>query len=303
MQMLVLVSALAFILGLAIQRGTTCAVLAIEELIEHRRADRFLGFFECGMWAALMLFLLGRPADGGTYWSFGWSLFVGAALFGAGAAINGACAFGTIGRLGNGRFEYTLTIAAAWVAMQGVSALGWAPASGDAPASEDRMTGLSALALVICVMAIRWCVRRRKLRSFLKIAVTMAVIGAVGAALGALHRPWPWMNSVMAAPELSIATFCSLFFLVSGAVIGGILGGQFRIRKPSSAEVMKRLGGGAMMGAGVLLVPGGNDALILYGVPQGDLRAITAYLTVLASISLTLVAIGGVSPRWRRPTS
>ncbi|MCI0757118.1 hypothetical protein [Teichococcus vastitatis] len=90
----------AFMLGGAIQFGTICAVRAAEELVEHRRADSFLGFFECSLWALLVAWASGVALA--TPWAPpGW-LCLDAVLFGAGAAVNGGCAFGSVARLGEG---------------------------------------------------------------------------------------------------------------------------------------------------------------------------------------------------------
>lgn len=45
------------------------------------------------------------------------------------------------------------------------------------------------------------------------------------------------------------------------------------------------------MGAGASFIPGGNDTLILSGVPQGDIRAIAAYLLMLAVIAVLVKAV------------
>ncbi len=299
MSEILLVAVLAFVLGVAIQRGTTCAVLAVEELMRDRRADRFLGFFECGLWAAVALRLLGG-ADGGSAWS-GWGmLLVGTALFGVGAAINGACAFGTVARLGNGRFEYLLTAIGAFAAIRMMMATGWAGMPSTAPPHGNDTTFSTIFILLTAVMILRWSRRRRMLRSFAILGMLMAVIGATGAVLGQLHQPWPWMSALGALPDVEPVVVAGLVSMIAGAVASGLIEGRFQLSRPSLAGIVRRLGGGALMGAGVSLVPGGNDALILQGIPNGDVHAILGYLVMLAAIALTLTVTQGISPPWRK---
>ncbi|MDT0618616.1 YeeE/YedE thiosulfate transporter family protein [Salinisphaera sp. P385] len=299
MAILVAVALLAFVMGVAIQRGTTCAVLAVEELLRHRRADRFLGFFECGLWAALSLSVLGAQPASALFESPLLSLLGGACLFGLGATLNGACAFGTIARLGNGRLEYLLTAATAWMVIAAISSLGWSRVPDPNALSNGVMAAALAVGLLVSVMLVRWRVRRRRLRSFVTLGALMAIIGVAGAMLAVIHQPWPWMNTLAALPDVGMASAVGLLALIFGAMASGVVGGQFRVSAPSATAIVRRIGGGALMGAGTALVPGGNDALILYGIPQGDARALGAYLVMLSTIAAALIITGGLPSAWR----
>lgn len=50
---LLLVALCAAVVGFAIQRGTTCVVRAVDDVVYRGRPDHFLGFGECAVWAAL----------------------------------------------------------------------------------------------------------------------------------------------------------------------------------------------------------------------------------------------------------
>jgi len=302
MSVLSLVAVLAFVLGVAIQRGTTCAVLAVEELMRHRRADRFLGFLECGLWATLALRLLG-DAGGGPLWS-GWiMLLVGAATFGAGAAINSACAFGTIGRLGNGRLEYLLTAVGVFAAIRTITTMGWTVTPSIASTrDEGPWVGLILLSLTAIVI-LRWYLRRRTPRGFATLGIVMMVIGTTGAALGHLHQPWPWMKALGTLPAAEPVAAVALASMVAGAVANGLIQRRFRLSRPPITGLLARFGGGLLMGVGASLVPGGNDALILQGIPSGSAHAVVGYLTMLFAIALTLRLGQGISPPWRKASS
>ncbi len=105
----VLIVCLSFVLRAALNRGSTCAVLATEELVLRRRPSRFIALFEAALWgvlclAAMRVEMLFRPG-----W-LSWSLVIsGSVLFALGAVLNGACAFGIAGRVGSVQSEYLLS--------------------------------------------------------------------------------------------------------------------------------------------------------------------------------------------------
>lgn len=296
----ILIFALAFSLGLAIQKGSVCAVLAVEELIRSRRASRFIGFLECGMWVGIIIWALGgtptAPPLSGLM-----VLSVGAVLYGVGSAINGACAFGAIARLGNGRFEYLMTGAAAAVTLKIVNIYTVAPALTDGDTPEKISTLVPFLVGLIVLMALRWFVRRNaSFWAFAKVGVVMALIGGLGATIGHLHQPWPWTDTLSALPDVDALALITLLALILGALAGGIWGGRFSPNWPTLGGLRDRTFGGALMGAGIALVPGGNDALILRGIPNGSLPAVYGYFVLLLAIALVLKLRGGVFPPWRR---
>ncbi len=55
--------------------------------------------------------------------------------------------------------------------------------------------------------------------------------------------------------------------LLGGAVFGGWTAKILKHTVPDAISVLRCLGGGAMMGAGGALIPGGNTGLVLVGMP------------------------------------
>src|SRR5258708_39060968 len=55
--------------------------------------------------------------------------------------------------------------------------------------------------------------------------------------------------------------------LLVGAILGGVSAGRFKIRVPDLIGIVRHLAGGILMGAGALLIPGGNTTLALVGLP------------------------------------
>jgi uncharacterized membrane protein YedE/YeeE len=52
---------------------------------------------------------------------------------------------------------------------------------------------------------------------------------------------------------------------------------------------IRNLLGGLFMGLGVALIPGGNDALVLYAIPSLSPHALPAYLAMAAGIAAALL--------------
>jgi hypothetical protein len=102
----------AGVMGFAIQRGGTCTVAAVEEIVDKRSARRLLALGEASLWVAGGLLLAQAlhllPAMPAGYALGGWTI-AGGALLGIGAWVNRACVFGAIARLGSGEWSYALT--------------------------------------------------------------------------------------------------------------------------------------------------------------------------------------------------
>ena len=108
-----LVAALcAGVMGYAIQRGATCTVAAVDEVVTQRTFARLLSLLEAALWVAGGLVVAEAlhvlPKMPAGYAVSGWTV-IGGALLGLGAYINGACVFGAIARFGSGEWAYLLT--------------------------------------------------------------------------------------------------------------------------------------------------------------------------------------------------
>jgi toxin CptA len=81
------------------------------------------------------------------------------------------------------------------------------------------------------------------------------------------------------------ARFMLLLAMLLGAVWGGWTAGRFRSTRVNAAQALKCTLGGVLMGWGSLLIPGGNDGLILVGMPLLWPYAWVAFLTMALSIA------------------
>ena len=102
----------AGVMGYAIQRGATCTVAAVDEVVAQRSCRRLLGLLEAALWVAGSLIVARTlnllPAMPAGY-AVSWWTVIGGALLGLGACINGACVFGAIARFGSGEWAFIVT--------------------------------------------------------------------------------------------------------------------------------------------------------------------------------------------------
>ena len=105
--------ALVFLLGMAIQRGNTCTVVAVDDIVHRKSWDRFLAIASAWFLVAgglvLMHLATGLMVKAKLFPVTVWSV-AGGVLLGIGAVVNGACTTGTIARIGSGEYIFGLTI-------------------------------------------------------------------------------------------------------------------------------------------------------------------------------------------------
>jgi Sulphur transport len=95
-------------------------------------------------------------------------------------------------------------------------------------------------------------------------------------------------RSMMAASLLARGML--LAFLLLGAVLGGWSAGLLRSTRISARGLLACFAGGMLMGWGSLLIPGGNDGLILVGMPLLWPYAWLAFATMCISIACATLA-------------
>jgi toxin CptA len=316
---IVVATILAFSIGFALQRGRICAVLAVQEGVEQGRWRRFLSLLECAGWA--MIGLLAADALGIkplSAWAWTSSLplaAAGGAVFGVGALVNGSCAFGSATRLASGEVSLIALVAGFVVGfgfMQGgglsapvspvdlelAASAGGFLALGLASFAAWRLgqvlrAGLSPSVAIGHLSAPRW-----------PPGLAMFVIGAANVALVMAAANWSYLSvlgdAVTGSGAVTWPRLLTIAFFFAGAVVGALTAGRFRWRGASWAELALRLVAGVLMGAGASLIPGGNDALILFGMPLLQPAAFAAFAAMVATMALAFALRRAMSRFTRR---
>lgn len=301
----------AGLMGYAIQRGATCTVAAVEELLDKRRARRLIAMAEASLWVAGGLALgklLGAlPAMPAAYPVTVW-VFVGGALLGFGAWLNGACVFGAIARFGSGDLNYLATPIGYYLGCLTVGPLFGAP-NPDPLAAESLVLRASSAVAPLVVAFAAWrivppllgalrspsrgeaAVRVLAGRVWAPHAAT-GVIGVTFVAILLLVGVWAYTDVLAQLARggtmlLALGVLC-LLALFAGALLGGWTAGRLRAVRFTATGVAKCLAGGALMAWGTLLIPGSNDGLILIGMPLLRPYAWLAFATMCVTIAAAL---------------
>lgn len=266
----------AALMGYAIQRGATCTVAAVGEIIESGTTHRLVALMEAALWVAgglliaRQLGIVMRLPDGV---AVSGRTVAGGALLGLGAWLNRACVFGAIARLGSGEWAYLATPIGFYLGALTLPLIIAMPMPK--PVTEAEM--LAHFPAWLCWLAIPFAFWRltamlgKSGRTIWSPHEATIVIGITFIVLLIFAGPWTY-TELLADSARGMATDIGgravLFVgLLAGAWYGGWSAGRFRSRRISAAEVGRCLGGGLLMGWGSLILPGGNDNLILVGMP------------------------------------
>ena len=293
-------------MGFAIQRGGTCTVAAIDEIVGQRRANRLVAMFEASLWVAgglaiaQLLHVSGGIAGGVKI--DGWTI-AGGVLLGVGAWVNGACVFGAVARLGSGEWAYALTPVGFYLGCLTAPLFG-RPAP--APTAFSPLLGAATLLAPVFVIYALWRVwpvvahlrhtdraDRLRERVWAPHAATIVIGVTYVVALLTAGR-WTYTD-VLAdlAAGMSGALGVGIVLLVAlfaGALFGGWTAGRWRSAAPPAGQLMRCFAGGLLMGWGSLLIPGSNDGLILIGIPLLYSYAWLAFSTMCVTIAAALLA-------------
>lgn len=284
-------------MGYAIQRGATCTVAAVDELMGQRRARRLASLAEAALWVAgglLIAQALGvLPMMPAGHALSGWT-FAGAALLGLGAWVNRACVFGAVARFGSGEWAYALTPLGFYLGCLSVAAL-FAP-----PAPQPLAEASPVLAAPPVVMWLFLAFAAWRLQREWRAGGTLAarvwsphtattVIGITFVLMLPLVGAWAYTDLLAAAARGMASNVAARVLLalalLGGAVWGGWTAGRWRSTRPGAIDLLRCLAGGALMGWGTLLIPGSNDGLILIGMPLLWPYAWVAFATMCVVIA------------------
>lgn len=302
-------------MGYAIQRGGTCTVAAIDEVLRKRRVNRLLSLLEASVWVlgGLLIanaFNLMPPMPAG-YVITPW-MVVGAALLGLGAAINRACVFGAIARFGSGEWAYLAApvgffigcvlwqvLGQTLLANHAPQKIATASIAFQAPAVLAWMIGAWMLWRLVNLVIVSINHPKTVLAKVWQPHAATVVIGITFFFVLFLAGPWAytdaladWARRMM---DNTLQRSLLLLALLAGAVYGGWTAGRFKSAGITLPDIARCLIGGALMGAGSVMIPGSNDGLILTGMPLLWPHAWISFSVMCVTIAFFLKA-----PQWLR---
>lgn len=290
------------LLGAALSRVSLCAVAAVQQGVvagDYAGAQRLLSaasaagivLLLCSAWAPMRLSLPGGlPIT--------LALLCGALLLGAGALLNGACYLGSVLYLGNGNMNFLFTLlglgAGSWAAGRWHhTSLLSATATAAAVPAALRWAGVALFALLALLL-----LSKRERRRTLAGAV---LAGVVAGLVYARHPGWSYGQVIDALAggdwsRMSWLANLAALALFAGAIGASCYAGRWQWQRPRVVRALRCLGGGAVMGLGAKLIPGGSDMLLLWSIPGLALYGALAYAIMLA----LLAAVFSGAEIWRR---
>jgi len=271
--------ACAAIMGFAINRGATCMVAAVEQAVRQRRANRIVALAEASVWVAggmVLASIVGLMPKPVLQHPISAMTIVGGALLGLGAYVNKACVFGSVARFGSGEWHYVATplgFLAGCVLVLPLLKTQMPVAAMQGPPHFSLIFG-AALILFGLWRGIGLLRAARQGVLSAHIWAPHQATSVIGLAfvimlltVGAWTYPEALAELARGMTMDSAARFALFAALLAGAAWGGAArrredGGKWSIRGAVSC-----FAGGALMGMGSVMIPGGNDNLILVGLP------------------------------------
>lgn len=286
----VLLLLLTLTLGTLLSRISLCAVAGMQQLVMARNYVGLTRLLLAASGSGLSLLLLAGLLSDHVWLPtdpiYHAGIIAGGALLGLGAMINGGCYLGSVLYLGTGNLNFLFTLVGIGLGLRGAEVLAPLPIAV-APGLHMAtgylwLAGLSAFSLIVVVL-MRW----RRVKGQWLALLTGLLAGIVyarqpgwsyGSALEALAHGRSGLSHWRA--DLAAVT------LFAGAIGSATLAGRFHLQWPMLKRASRCFAGGAIMGCGAALVPGGNDNLLLWAIPGLTLYGLLAYGLMLGVIGL-----------------
>ena len=316
---LLLACLFAGLLGFAAHRASICTVRAVAEVMSARSAFMLASIGKSALWVIALtlpfLWLMPTAASQIGGWQLTVISLLGGFLFGLGAAINGACAYSTMARLVDGELRMLVSIGGFAVGVATFLALvdlEWLARPAKAPAllgsalSFALFISLALAAWAIYEVPRLWRQRPKHLRVThrvlapqYRLSTAALLIGIASAAIllliGSPGYTLTLQNMVqgligVGAMPAATRTIVMLAAL-AGMLASTLQRGSFRLDWRPQASWLRNIFGGALMGLGAALVPGGNAVLVLYAVPSFSPHALPAYGALIVGAAAGLLAL------------
>ena len=297
-----LIIVFAFGLGFALSRASTCTVAATTRWVTQGKFDWLFGIMIAVCWSAvtLMLLRMAFPSqiDTPPIVPLNLTLLAASIVMGMGAFLNHGCFIGTVGRISSGDLSYVMTfVGLACARVVGDQGVVYETFHQDALASSFSMESIvfwAAIAIFVSVFIYSFI---RILRRRQEAIIALCVMGVFAALTFASNPDWSyeaWIGRIVNGKGFSgnYEIEFTVLALFSGATLSSILNGKFALQAPRPSIMALCFAGGMLMGLGAKFVPGGNDTLLLWTIPNFAIHGFVAYLTMVATVAVLVKTLG-----------
>ena len=313
----------AAVLGFAAHRASICTVRAVAEIMSARTAFMLASIGKSVLWVVALtlpfFWLMPAAARGLNGWPLTLTALTGGFLFGVGSAINGGCAFSTMARLVDGEVRMAGTIggfALGIFVFVVLVDLKWLEHPHPAPAFIGSVLmfaivlSLALLAWALYEVPSIWRNRPKNLRLHhmalapqYRLSTAAMLIGVSGTVifllLGAPGYTITLQNMVLGAIDMdmlpALMGVILMLAVLTGMLASTLQRGSFRLDWRPRLHWLRNVFGGTLMGLGTAMLPGGNDSLVLYGIPAFSPHALPAYAALLAGVTAGLLVMKHVA--------
>jgi hypothetical protein len=143
------------------------------------------------------------------------------------------------------------------------------------------------------ILMLRLALSLRTKASYLRLTLSMGLTGITFTALAILAPQFSITTPVGSILTIPVAGVLICIFIFGGSLVSArVRNRRFILKWPKIKCVFRRMGGGVMMGLGALLIPGGNDELLMVGLPMGAWQAGLAYAVLVLSLIALIAGFG-----------
>ncbi len=294
----------AFAVGFAMKYGGLCTYAATLQILRGGRFERLLAFFAAAARAALVIVPsswfrpeTAMPERTHARWP---PALAGGMLLVPGAHLNRGRVFGTFVQLAGGNLTYVATlfglVAGAvggrlWLADPAAIKTGAPLAGTPGPAAFFWLSVAGLVALLHLLSGGNTPGGRR--RAPLPAILVALVLGVGGGGLFAAIAGWDFAAVLtrtayraidVAATGPAALAMWSTLAMVAGGIVAAVSPNRFAWQAPALMPALASLVGGALMGLGAIVLPGGNDGLLLSGIPALAPHALIGLAVMLATM-------------------
>lgn len=297
---------LTFLIGFIANRTTLCAVRAAREIVIEKKAWLLVSFIQIIGWAMLVFILLEQlPGLSIAYqhrYPFSHLTLVGGFLFGIGAALNNGCALHTLVRLGRGDLRMFISLSGLVGGAYLCNAY-MLPHVSEAPPLLPQFSFvnvygsqyLTYTAILALITGLFWLMKNIRLKTLWKTLTVSryslsggaALIGIFNGVLFCFAGNWTYTYHIVShttgdSSQISILAVGMTLSLFAGLTFSAWQSDGFKLIYRPQSNWLRYFLAGILMGIGIIFIPGGNDVLLLNGIPSLSPHALPAYLSIIA---------------------
>jgi hypothetical protein len=160
--------------------------------------------------------------------------------------------------------------------------------------------GILPLMGILALLALaRFAITREGEKNFWLLSLTMSAVGLTFVLLAILTPLFSITASIETIVSVPVAGAVTIAGISFGSITSAALREhRFLIKWPTWQGVVRHLAGGMLMGLGATLIPGGNDTLLLVGLPGAAWQAFVSYLLLVAVLAALIALFGSRARAW-----